>query len=482
MDIQISIHNKTINLSNQNISNSTEIFTLLKSLPDISTIEELNLSFNQITKLSNDLSYFHCLKHLNIESNLLEDMTQTAISLKSLPKLESLKITLSKNEEYSLLFGFLPNLKFINNLQKKEIKESKEEKQSQSKGVVIDLNEADISETPLSLEHQRYNQIFTKINEKIKLQGREAVNVFFTDYQKITDEGNETIENVKGGLRMSHLSALLSVKYRTLTYFIEKLLDLNEKKDKDLTILLKEVMMCVGEVNSTSNDMISKLIPKIEEQQVVMNRRIEEAKMGNNTSAEYEKLLSKYNALKFEMETYKDENYYMKSKYEGMEKENQVLIDKVIKLTKDLANNQVTSSNIVSLGSPDKFKAYYNMTKIVSPKKNIKVLTKKNMHDLIESIYDSKLAYDKKCIDVRMPRETMEEHMYTFLNQKFGLKNLIIEWATSIVNGIKMYSSEDSDICLFGKILRNEIEEDYRFIFKKLKNSISDLLVVSINI
>ena len=179
---------------------------------------------------------------------------------------------------------------------------------------------------------------------------------------------------------------------------------------------------------------------------------------------------------------YRDENYYMKSKYEGMEKENQVLIDKVIKLTKDLANNQVTSSNIVSLGSPDKFKAYYNMTKIVSPKKNIKVLTKKNMHDLIESIYDSKLAYDKKCIDVRMPRETMEEHMYTFLNQKFGLKNLIIEWATSIVNGIKMYSSEDSDICLFGKILRNEIEEDYRFIFKKLKNSISDLLVVSINI
>ena len=102
------------------------------------------------------------------------------------------------------------------------------------------------------------------------------------------------------------------------------------------------------------------------------------------------------------------------------------------------------------------------------------------MHDLIDSIYSSKTTYDKKCIEIKMPRETMEQHMYTFLNQKFGLKNLIIEWATSIINGIKMYSSEDSDICLFGKILRNEVEEDYRTVFKKLKNSISDLLIVSI--
>lgn len=69
--------------------------------------------------------------------------------------------------------------------------------------------------------------------------------------------------------------------------------------------------------------------------------------------------------------------------------------------------------------------------------------------------------------------------MYTFLNQKFGLKNLIIEWATSIINGIKMYANEEPDICLFGKILRNEIEEDYRVIFKKLKGSIYDLLIVS---
>ena len=45
--------------------------------------------------------------------------------------------------------------------------------------------------------------------------------------------------------------------------------------------------------------------------------------------------------------------------------------------------------------------------------------------------------------------------MYTYLNQKYGLKNITIEWAMSIVNGIKRYAPEDPEIGIFGKILRN---------------------------
>jgi hypothetical protein len=49
--------------------------------------------------------------------------------------------------------------------------------------------------------------------------------------------------------------------------------------------------------------------------------------------------------------------------------------------------------------------------------------------------------------------------MYTYLNQKYGLKSLAIEWAMSIVNGIKKYSHEDAEIATFGKILRNQCDE-----------------------
>jgi hypothetical protein len=54
--------------------------------------------------------------------------------------------------------------------------------------------------------------------------------------------------------------------------------------------------------------------------------------------------------------------------------------------------------------------------------------------------------------------------MYTYLNQRYGLKQLIIEWASAIINGIKRYQGEDNEVCLFGKVLRNEIDEEFRYV------------------
>jgi len=53
----------------------------------------------------------------------------------------------------------------------------------------------------------------------------------------------------------------------------------------------------------------------------------------------------------------------------------------------------------------------------------------------------------------------MYQYLFTFLNQKYGLKNLTIEWASSIVSGIQSFSNEDNDVAVFGKILRNECDE-----------------------
>jgi hypothetical protein len=52
--------------------------------------------------------------------------------------------------------------------------------------------------------------------------------------------------------------------------------------------------------------------------------------------------------------------------------------------------------------------------------------------------------------------------MYTDLNQRYGLRQLILEWAASIISAVKKYSKEDHEVCLFGKILRNECDEDFR--------------------
>lgn len=72
----------------------------------------------------------------------------------------------------------------------------------------------------------------------------------------------------------------------------------------------------------------------------------------------------------------------------------------------------------------------------------------------------------------------MEQFMYTYLNQKYGLKNLIVEWAAALINGVKTYIHEEHDAALFAKILKNECDEEFRFIQQHVKDTLINLVRV----
>lgn len=59
---------------------------------------------------------------------------------------------------------------------------------------------------------------------------------------------------------------------------------------------------------------------------------------------------------------------------------------------------------------------------VASPMKKqvpiIKTLSLSKLKEHIFAIYASKEKFDKKCADAHLPRETMEQHMYTYLNHK----------------------------------------------------------------
>jgi len=61
--------------------------------------------------------------------------------------------------------------------------------------------------------------------------------------------------------------------------------------------------------------------------------------------------------------------------------------------------------------------------------------------------------------------------MYTYLNQKYGLKSLIVDWATAILTGVRTFTREDHDVALFGKIMKNECDEEFRFIQAHVKDA-----------
>ena len=112
----------------------------------------------------------------------------------------------------------------------------------------------------------------------------------------------------------------------------------------------------------------------------------------------------------------------------------------------------------------------------LSPHPVPKELSLRQLKDFIEELYVSKPKFDQKFLEAKQPRETMEQHMMGVLNQKYGLKTIIAEWVTNAVKGIQHYSSEDNDVATFGCILRNEVEEEFRFVQKQVKSSIAELL------
>lgn len=52
----------------------------------------------------------------------------------------------------------------------------------------------------------------------------------------------------------------------------------------------------------------------------------------------------------------------------------------------------------------------------------------------------------------------------------------MMEWATGIVTAVQRYTSEDNDVTVFGKILKNECDEEFRFVQQQVKETVSELL------
>lgn len=208
-----------------------------------------------------------------------------------------------------------------------------------------------------------------------------------------------------------------------------------------------------------------------------LDNSIKSAKSAEIEASKFDDKIKLLNREKdFLVEQHNEDKSILMQKIEALEYENKVMTEKLIKSAKDMINySQTASANINSFSArasiaedtPTKvnnnlisnpigvISETMNKTKIgniFTSTNGSKVLTLKMMKDMISEIYVSKEEYDKKCADTKLPKETMEQHMYSYLNQKYGLKSLIVEWATSLINGIKLYSVEDSEVCLFGKV------------------------------
>lgn len=163
-----------------------------------------------------------------------------------------------------------------------------------------------------------------------------------------------------------------------------------------------------------------------------------------------------------------------------LQRENQTFLHKIISLSKQTAENSIPQSPIKTFRKEITPKIPNNTILMNNRIAQGRELGFKQLKETIEEVYATKVKFDEKCKESGLPTETMDQFMYTYLNQKFGLKTIITEWTFAIMKAVSRYENEDAEVKLFSKIIKHEVNEDFRYVLWKVKERIKQLLKIKI--
>ena len=514
----ISKNGNKINLSGKDLSkvNSQILLNnLYKKYPNVTEIDINNCNLEKFPKI---LLNFKKLISFDLRNNNFLDFESLSEDLSNYNYLTDLKIDLIDQNQVLMILSQIPKLIFLNGKSTKEAV------------TIVDLDEKDIQDISLQNEVESYNEIINKLNEKEEHlntnlnnnQNESSLYAFSNEFQnKLYEEAEKIKNNLSNNLpNYIYANNVLQSQLELKKMLSNKFLSFLSEEDKKIGKLVIDSILRSGE---RLVELINALFPKIEEKTESLRNQLEEAWKIADEVTDYE---GKYKEIKKEKDILTSNLELIKIKVKKLEEENDAITQKLLQIPKEiekknsetsLIKNDIESNNNLksdpqnkksekSLNSKANIKdldkessknfflknnnnSNYSLTNnsMINNKMNYnkndfilntkpKILSLKATKEIMNEIYNSKIIFDKKCYESGKPRETLEQHMYTYLNQKYGLKNLIIDWASSIINAIKLYSSEDCEINLFGKILRNEQEEDSRLILSKLQENISELL------
>ena len=457
--------------------NITETSPELINIPDINpqSILLCNLSHNNLTVLPENLKLLKSLISLDIRKNSFKDINAIIDYISQYKYLTDLKIDFTSSSQVQTLLNKIPNLLFINS------------KSTEDYINPIDVQKDLLDAIAIEKKLNEFNDLFVIFQNNFQNENKEELSKDLHErFQNlINDEANKINENNNGKNLPNYSLAnnIIKSEVNLISFFINsffehsELLNMeNAKKD-----IAKKINDILNLLFGTLIKIIEELNTKIENTKKLKNKKIElllEYLNDNSIKNENNKMNNineEYTNLK---KLYKKEKELYNLKIEKLQKENKQITDSLIKkgidLSSSLNNLNLNNSNI-SQKTNDNNKNEIGIDATFLGLAGAKILTIKQMHDFINELYESKMEYDKVCSENHLKKESMEHYMYKFLNNKYGLKNLVIEWSSSIITGIKMYSSSDSDINLFSKILKNKIEEGQKLVVLKLKSTIKEL-------
>ena len=451
---------------------------LTENSPEISNISKensenillCNLCQNNLTTLPENLKSLQNLISLDLRKNNFKDINEIIEFVSQYKYLSDLKLDFSNSSQVQTLLNKIQNLLYING------------KSTEEYITPIDINKNIVDEIAIEKKLNEFNDLFVIFQNNFQNENKEELSKdLYERFQNlINEEANKINKNNNGKNLPNYCLAnnIIKSEVNLIIFFINSFFEhselLNmENAKKDISKKINDILNLLF---GTLMKIIDELKIKIDSTNKIKNKTIELLLEYLNDNNIYNKnnINEEYDSLK---KLYKKEKELFTLKIEKLQKENKLITDSLIKKGIDLSSslNNLNNSNISkkSIGENNKNEIGIDATFLGLA--GAKILSKKQMHDFIDEIYDSKMEYDKVCSENHLKKESMEHYMYKFLNNKYGLKNLVIEWSSSIITGIKMYSSTDSDINLFSKILKNKIEEGQKLVVIKLKSTIKEL-------
>ena len=404
-----------------------------------------------------------------------------------------------------------------NNQQAQKANEEIDINLNEQNNIILDLYDEDTLNISLEEEKPLFTKLYSKITEKISsvVPESEQNNDFLSNFENFFKNQIEIINSSVKNNEPNFIYAtnVLVAKIKVLNFFNTKYLeDFLSKSDSESANILNLIS---DNLTKATNNVIE-IIKKLEQRGNEINALIEgmQNKLNQNElyikqlNDKYKILNEKFNKLKDEDELitqklinsknfnkYNNSNILENANFENKNPNiNSLSVPQLkIKSFKSLNNDEENSKKLESISNQTFKNSIYIKDKIPNPlthnniNNNVeltnlslagnRVFTLKMMKEIISNMYTTKIAFDKKCVINKQPKQTMEEYMYIYLNQKYGLKNMVIEWATNIINGIRTFSSEDTEISLFGKILQNELEESCHLLINNLKENINTILI-----
>ena len=475
--------NNILNLSNRSDINDSSLENILRKFPKKLLIKELNISKTSITHIPSReiLLLFPNLEKLNLTNTLIhenKDYITISYELQSIPKLYFLDINISNETDVKIILLSLPLLKELN-------------------GQKVDINNMKITfQEELNLNTYKY------ICDFMQNLNKNNINFVKNFHDNLSSLMNQCLLDInfhcdkyQNNYNISIFHSLYKINqyiYKGIMDYLliygDKELDSNSRNNiYNITLQINETMNFYEGLIRNISTSISIILDKIINENIeqYFKQKTKEVEKNINININNKKKILDENINKeFHNRTFA--NFDSNLTYNESILDNSInkkgstnsffIFDKNDEIISALGNNN--NKNINSKTSRDNNQKKNNNVNLNNNNnKKSDIIPLNEFLNLLNNIYESKEKEEKINLEKNQPQETLEHHIYTFLTRKYGVKHIVIEKAFSIFSSLRKYSNINSDILLFAKIIRNDIDESSRLFSIEIKNNLEKFLI-----